>query len=518
MPLRTPFVQVTPASTLHEVTWWMPLFLFVAGWITLLFRDSNLAFESGMLCGALVVCRAIYLQLFSCKDFRFSWIIACNLLLGYGLGSFNTAVQLLKKHETVAEHFSRPQYEFSTAFTLVLWVTAILFLCGGVVEKPVRLTPGRLLRSDLSYLCLALLLYFAALATHQIGYMGASVSDEGHVTAFGSLAGMVSPTLPAITVLLRNQSRLLRNNVFFWCLLPIEIVSLLPSGRRMIIYSVLCTIFAFSLMNMAWRSAMWKKALIVAVCAIGFYGANLFFYAMRHIAVQSGTARKVGTPSVSLPELVSGAVQFIREGRDESFNEDLATNLRDRTFVLRYFSDLLAQSWTHTPLHGRLVLFGVQMATPSSIYSLFGSKDKVIAIGMEESIANPAFGLRAGDEANSYLTGGLSDFGIAGVFVYPVLLALLVNFAIRVGLSASPELMRCLVTMMFIFALFQTEFGFATIFVFARNTFLLVLFWIPIRAVMRFFMQPDAVVRQTNHNNSSFAGATLVRYGLPRVR
>lgn len=510
--------QFTPAATIHELTWWLPLVLFVAGWITLLFRNSNVAFEFGMVCATVVACRAIYVQLFSCKDFRFTWIIACNLLLGYGIGSFNTAVQLLKNHETVADHFFRPQYEFSTAFSLVLWSSASLLLVGGVLEKPMRPDPSKLVRSDLSYLGLSLLLYFAALATHQIGYMGASVSDEGHVTAFGSIAGMVSPIMPAITVLLRNQSKLLRNNLIFWGLLLVEIVSLLPSGRRMIIYSVLCTIFAFSLMNIAWQSALWKKALVIVLCASGFYSANLFFYAMRHIAVQSGTARRVGTPSVGLTELVSGATRFIREGRDDSFDQDLATNLRDRTFVLKYFSDMVAQSWTHTPLHGKLVLFGVEMATPSSIYSLFGSKDGVIALGMEEAVANPAFGLKAQDEANSYLTGGLSDFGIVGVFVYPVLLGLLINFAVRVGLSNASELMKCVVTMMFIFALFQTEFGFATIFVFARNTFILALGWIPVRVVMRFFMKPDTVAAPpVPTTNLQFAGATLVRYEAPKV-
>jgi hypothetical protein len=81
------------------------------------------------------------------------------------------------------------------------------------------------------------------------------------------------------------------------------------------------------------------------------------------------------------------------------------------------------------------------MTMPSAIVSIFGSKEKIIAVGMEENLANPAFGLKAQDEANSYLTGGLSDFGIPGLFLYPVLLALGLNFLVRVGMSRASEVM-----------------------------------------------------------------------------
>ena len=153
------------------------------------------------------------------------------------------------------------------------------------------------------------------------------------------------------------------------------------------------------------------------------------------------------------------------------------------------------------------------------LYSLFGSKEGVIATGMEETLANPNFGLKAVDEANSYLTGGVSDFGLAGVFVYPILLALTINVLIRLGLSRASELMRCLVTMMCVFTLYQTESGFANIIGFARNAFLLVLFWIPISVVARFFMkQNSSMTVQPAKTKVYHSGATLVRYQLPKMR
>jgi hypothetical protein len=497
----------------------MPLFLFLAGWVTYLFRESNTALVIGMTCATIAVCRALYLQLFQCKDFRFTWMIACGQLLGYGLGSFNTAIQLVKQHETVASHFFRPQEDLSTALSLVLWVCAVLFLLGGVLETPARLNPSRLLKTDISYLYLALLIYFGALATHQIGYMGASVSDAGHVTVLGTISGLVAGTIPSMTILLRNQSRLLRRAPVFWGLLLIEMAALLPSGRRMIIYAMLAAIWAFSLTGITWKASLLKKGLVLAMCGIGFYGANIVFYAMRHVAEANGAAKRLGAPDMPLGEIVSGAIKFIREGRNSDFDEQVAANLRDRTFVLMYFSDLVAASKTHTPLHGELLSFAAQMATPSSIYSLFGSKDKVIALGMEEIVANPAFGLKAQDEANSYLTGGVSDFGIPGVFIYPVALAFLINFGVRLGLSRSPEVMRCLVMLMMISSLFQTEWAVTGMFVFIRNIILLVVGWIPISAVIRFFMRSHRRTPQPLNGRSALAGATLVRYEtVPRAR
>lgn len=520
-PYRMPeaALQGTSEATIHELGWWIPLFLFLTGWLTYIFRDSNVAFVIGTVCSTIAVCRAIYLQLLRCKDFRFTWMIACGQLLGYGLGSFNTAFGLIKQHETVAAHFGRPQEDLSTAFSLMLWVCAVLFLLGAIFEKPARINPARLVKTDISYLYLALLIYFLALATHQIGYMGTSVSDAGHVTVLGTISGLISGTIPAITVLLRNQSRLLRRAPIFWGLLLIEIAALLPSGRRVIIYSLLAAIWAFSLTGLAWKIPLWKKALSLAVCGVLFYGANVVFYSMRHVAEASGAAKRMGAPDVNLGEIVSGAITFMKEGRSSDFDEQMATNLRDRTFVLMYFSDLVAASKTHTPIHGGLLSFAVKMATPSSIYSLFGDKEQVISLGMEEIVANPAFGLKAQDEANSYLTGGVSDFGIPGMFIYPIAIAFLINFAVRLGMPHTPQLMQCLVMLMLVSALFQTEWAVTGLVVFARNIIILVLSWIPISATLRFFMRSHRRAPQPLPGRSALAGATLVRYeAMPRTR
>jgi hypothetical protein len=56
-------------------------------------------------------------------------------------------------------------------------------------------------------------------------------------------------------------------------------------------------------------------------------------------------------------------------------------------------------------------------------------------------------------------------------------------------------------------------------FVFIRNIILLVVGWIPISAVIRFFMRSHRRTPQPLNGRSALAGATLVRYEtVPRAR
>lgn len=523
LTVKSPADEVTSKSTIQELTWWMPLILFIAGWVTYVFRN-NTGFEIGAVLGTVVVLRAIYLVVVKCHDIRFCWVISCGLLLGYALGTLNTSLQLFKKHETVAKHFRILQDDLSNALSVVFWVCAILFVAGTMLEKPVRLDRTKLLKTDISYVYLGFLIYLAGLATGQIGYMGANVSDDHHVTVLATISGMVAPTLPAFTVLLRDKSALFRNKLLFWLFLLAQIALLVPLGRRMIIYSVLCVIIAFTIVGDRWKGPIWKKVAVVTVCATGFYIANTVFFAMRHVAEVEGSARRMGAPDLSLTELVTRAIKFIREGRDAGFDEELATNLQDRTFVLPYFAELLAECRTHTPLHGQLILFSVSTATPTAIYSLFGDKSKVLEIGMEEMIANPAFGLAPRDEANSLLTSGISDFGLLGIILLPIGVALLVNLAIRVVLARTSELTKFIALMIYIHMLFQTEMSITAVICGTRNIALLLIGWNMVAVVARFFMKsPNKVPNPLDRRGPS--SALLVRYHYrqpyqpaPRVR
>jgi hypothetical protein len=67
--------------------------------------------------------------------------------------------------------------------------------------------------------------------------------------------------------------------------------------------------------------------------------------------------------------------------------------------------------------------FSVETVIPDFFYTVFGlDKSPVRNINSEEGLANEHFGLPLYDDANSILTAGIIDFGIAGVILYPVLI------------------------------------------------------------------------------------------------
>ncbi len=232
---------------------------------------------------------------------------------------------------------------------------------------------------------------------------------------------------------------------------------------------------------------MLQKVAVLSLVLAGLYCANVLFYAMRHAAIQAGAASRMGAPDLDLTEMTSRAVDFIKNGRDAEFDQQLADNLRDRTFVLIYLAELISGAQTHEPLHGEDLALCFKIAIPSALYP---NKDAVLAIGMEENLANPRFGLTIGvDEANSMLTTGVSDWGVLGCFLYPVLICLTVSFAARVLLSRSSEVVRCLVVFTFVFILFQTEMTVTDMFVQCRNLILVVLGWVPMNYALRYLTQ-----------------------------
>jgi hypothetical protein len=220
---------------------------------------------------------------------------------------------------------------------------------------------------------------------------------------------------------------------------------------------------AFTLRSGRGIKADWLKVALVATIIPLLYLANTFFYAMRV------SSWHLGESTAALSTLVPRAVELLEGGPDPHFEHLVDENLRDRTFVIRYFSDLLTASWTHQPLYGKDMAFCFKSAIPSLLYL---DKDTVKAIGIEENLVNPEFGLPAYDEANSILTTGVSDFGIAGVFIYPILLVIGIRKFLDGVSPKLPEAVRIVLLFSIVYVLFQTEVSTPSYFVVCRNLLL----------------------------------------------
>jgi len=255
-----------------------------------------------------------------------------------------------------------------------------------------------------------------------------------------------------------------------WFLLTTALLCLIPQGRRVVLFAVLLAFLAFGV-SAGGRLSVWKHLPLIIGAVPLLYVSNIIFYAMRVSSWQAGSAR------LSVTELSIRAAGILRGGHDAVFDQKVDENLRDRTFVLNYFSDLLDAGWTHKPLFGRDLLFSVKMAVPSIIYP---DKDGIRAIGMEENLANPEFGLYAADEANSILTTGVSDFGAVGVFVYPVALSLLINAFTRALARRLPDIVQAIVVFTVVGVLWRTEIGFSGYLILCRD---LIVLSIPLAAL-----------------------------------
>ena len=387
--------------------------------------------------------------LFSWIQVRISWLLACALLLGYGLGSFNSGVRLAVGGVSLSDYFARPQGDLSTALAFVYLVIAVLLLAGYFLERPIATTLESfgITASD-SLLALAGgSLVAAAFATGGVGFMGVQTTLDHRVSPLGVLGGLASLALPAFTLAVQAKCHP-RVRIVLWLCIAAEVLALVPQGRRITICGLL--LLAFVYLRLDRNSRPIRMATVTLfVCSIGFlYAANLVFYAMRHSVNESGDR------SETVLNMATTAFTFLTDGRDGQFDQQVAENSRDRTFILTYFSDLLAASWSHAPLYGRDALFCLETSIPSG---LFADKAWVRDIGMEENLANPQFGLFPEDDPNSIMTTGVSDFGVWGVFLYPMALTCIMASAYSVLGTKLPGPIRLLALLLLLNLMVQSE-------------------------------------------------------------
>jgi len=454
----------------------LPACLLFLGSIAVLCPDSNVAFLVASVGSAAAALLAAYRLLFELREIRISWLLGTGLLLGYGLGTVNTIAQFQFEYARVVEYFGKSSTDLSLALAVSLWIPATLFLFGAFIEHPLRFDLTKINSDDRYLVWAGIALIAAAVVQGNLGYMGVSSSSAHHVSAVADLAGLLAPVLPAFTILVQSRCRSVRHKVVLWVLFAFAVLSLVPQGRRVMLYALAVALFAFSSTGFSAKNTRLKRLVALGICLLTLYLGNIAFYAMRYSIAQSG--RK----ELSLSETTSRAVQFLQNGRDSRFDQALSQNQRDRTFILAYFSDLLAGSWKHEPLYGRDALFCARMAIPSRLTS---SKDEVLDVGMEESLANPQFGLPVDDEANSILTTGVSDFGILGAFAYPILLTMLIGAFVRLLSRNLPEAIKLIVLLALVNMMLQTELSGNQYLVFCRDIVILALLLLPVKGFSR---------------------------------
>ncbi len=444
-----------------------PFSLGVAATVLLLFSGSELVFAAAVVLATAVALRDLSRLILDTDKIRFSFTLAVSILLGYGLGS---AIYLLSYRTIDATQYQYwalqgllfDQEGLATALAASLLAAAVLYV-RAAFERPVY--SGFTLDSLASpkaerLVWLGAGLVLLALYAGDIGYMGAVVSDTGHVSPLGALANLMVPALVPYTLLLITDKRPLVKRLMLVAVFALLIGVTLIQGRRYLLY-----VLVLSAMALHMRGYRFTKRGLVIVVAFPIlatllsYSGFIFFMALRFAAWELGK-------DASLSELISVALLNVSGTQASLVHESLAENVASRPFILSYFAGLMGVSSAQMPALGTELLYSAQMAVPSILMP-----GKVGALPPSpEDLVHPLYGIPVFDGPNSVLVAGFDDFGVLGALFYPLGLVLLFgwfNKIFRAAVRDAP--IRLFVLFALLFQLLYIEESLSAVFVAPRN-------------------------------------------------
>jgi hypothetical protein len=143
--------------------------------------------------------------------------------------------------------------------------------------------------------------------------------------------------------------------------------------------------------------------------------------------------------------------------------------------VLAFLAYILDASSRMTPALGRDAMSMIEQSIPSVIYP---DKDLFFS---EEGLVDQQFGFGYGDQANSILTAGATDFGFLGMIVYPILIVVVIRFVYEFLARRLGMVPLLFVALALIFRMMQTEITFTGYVASLRDT---ILFGVLISVIM----------------------------------
>jgi hypothetical protein len=442
---------------------------------------TDAMFLLGALVGGLVGLYVLIDILFREAPLRMTTIYGMTLLLGYNLGALNSWLTVERGSLTLAERFARDPAALARAIAACMVMAAILFVVGQLFERPlfgkdfrIRFGSGTL---PLVFISTSIVL--GAYLTGQVGYMGISIDQSGHLNAAASLLmWWFVPAFAYSVCATVNTSGLTRWMVGI--LTVIQALALVPFGRTRFAFSLLLALVATRLGSYRIRMPMYKWLLVGMVGVVLTVTASVTFLYLRVAGYQQ-------KGKISLRARMEGAYDLLGKRNPMEILQLLGTDASKRTFMIGFFSDLLEASQHSTPLLGKDILYNIQLTVPSAI-----SHDKFGMVPYaEETLVNMQWGFSYVDEANSLLTAGVSDFGFIGLLVYPVLLVLMLRVALEWLQFALPTNVAVLFALAYIFQVLQAEDVPVGYFLQIRTTILFALVFYILVRLPKFRLRPS---------------------------
>lgn len=385
--------------------------------------DWMTAIVSGI--GAVIGSLMMWEYLFTNQVIRLTRIAAMALAIGYGAGTFNSWVTATRGSYPLAMIIGQTVPELANGVAAAMMSCAIMLLIGEFVEKPVLttaqpmvITPGirRVLQINTAIIVLA----FLAGQFHQGGLKVSGGGHAGILSVF--LQFLLDPTAILIAIAFLVEESRTKKRIYGVTLAFMAVV-LLTQGRMNIVYPVLVTVGLARYAGYRWGNFSWKRVLLIAT-AIGFMFFGIVIYQVFRIAgtVNTQNTRALGVETQQVQRWAS-------QGRAwQIASESTTRNLRRRTLVVNFLSDLLYRTKTTAPAHGRDFLLQTELAIPQA---LDHNKPTIV----EEGLASTTFHVFYPDEPNSLLTLGAVDFGIWGVLFEPIVIMLLYSLFLRTSIA-----------------------------------------------------------------------------------
>jgi hypothetical protein len=442
----------------------IPAVLALAGVMSWIMSD-----DQGMVLASFVATAVAFFTLwdwlFRHAPTRFSTLLAMALVIGYGSGTLNTWFTLPRGSLTLSQVMGFGPGILARGLGATLISSASLYFLGEVFEKPIF---GRDFRFHVdakmyTFIYVGTVAMLAGYATHSIGFGGGPVTAGGHMSIIGDFLGWLYPSLTAVTVtaLLTGGVPKHRIGVGLCTLVLLLIFSVI--GRRDVIYTSMEIFLVLSLAGYRFRRMSFQKILVLGAMAAIMVASVLTFMLLRI----AGQVDIRGHQPPTITKRIEFAGNLVKHGGAYALaGATTQTNLQKRTFVLTFLANVLDASSRITPAMGRDVMGMIQQSIPSVIYP-----DKN-AFFSEESLVDQQFGLSYGDQPNSILTAGATDFGFFGMIAYPILLVVLVRFVYDFLARRLGMIPLLFVLLALIFRMLQTEETFTAYVVTLRDTIL----------------------------------------------
>jgi hypothetical protein len=365
-----------------------------------------------------------------------------------------------------------PQW-ITYALSLMFAAVAVLLLFGLAEPNPTRFSTGaHLAWKREGFLWLAIAAGIVAFVTGALGF--GEFDDTGApIDVFSSLVGTLVTTVMPLAAIGIAQSNGLRRWRFILIFLLAAGITIL-TGRRQLAYGILISMVAAVAIGGAKIKMKSFRDILMAVGAGAFLTiSGVIFLGLRSAAYVNGEGQH------------ESIVVTWRVARETTLTDpqslwiDFLDNVVGRSGNLtRYLSLLTKGGETASPMYGADLKWAIQDATPDAIYHFLGrDKSEIRLIASEEGVANEHFGLPVYDDANSLLTGGFIDFGVPGVFLYPLVFCFgaVLFLAVLVKLVNYEGQTLALVCLMSLFVQAETEIR--SLLSGARDLCIVLVFW-----------------------------------------